>query len=304
MIIEFENTVQADDIQERLMPLKQLIEKKINLSEYPEYTKSATITNNALMRICLFVGLSQDVDRVNEKTEPMTFKRSQRFVPTFFTVMGFKALFSALIKIKYQDCNIDFSSSGAVGRIVNQEIFRGIEILKNEQSLDEWLNSQTYFGGKNRAGSIPILDLLIGTYEDDIEAKLDVNSRKISNTQILIAGTTGSGKSNLLAVLIHQLRTLSIDSAYPVNFLLFDYKGEFSDPANSSWLGLFETNEDAILRPMEKPLPFTPFRDFTGATTNELYLYAQSMSLALSSIDATRASATMNNRLTEAIIDA
>lgn len=304
MIIEFENTVQADDIQERLMPLKQLIEKKINLSEYPEYTKSATITNNALMRICLFVGLSQDVDRVNEKPEPMTFKRSQRFVPTFFTVMGFKALFSALIKIKYQDCNIDFSSSGAVGRIVNQEIFRGIEILKNEQTLDEWLNSQTYFGGKNRAGSIPILDLLIGTYEDDIEAKLDVNSRKISNTQILIAGTTGSGKSNLLAVLIHQLRTLSIDSAYPVNFLLFDYKGEFSDPANSSWLGLFETNEDAILRPMEKPLPFTPFRDFTGATTNELYLYAQSMSLALSSIDATRASATMNNRLTEAIIDA
>lgn len=29
--------------------------------------------------------------------------------------------------------------------------------------------------------------------------------------------------------MINEIRSLSIDSTYPVNFLLFDYKGEFAD---------------------------------------------------------------------------
>ena len=32
-------------------------------------------------------------------------------------------------------------------------------------------------------------------------------------------------------MLINEIRSLSIDSTYPVNFLLFDYKGGFADPA-------------------------------------------------------------------------
>nr|WP_307986188.1 FtsK/SpoIIIE domain-containing protein [uncultured Prevotella sp.] len=35
-----------------------------------------------------------------------------------------------------------------------------------------------------------------------MEAKLNINGRSVSNAQILIAGATGSGKTNLLAVLI------------------------------------------------------------------------------------------------------
>jgi DNA helicase HerA-like ATPase len=50
--------------------------------------------------------------------------------------------------------------------------------------------------------------LNIGTYEDEIPALLNLNGRDISNTQILVAGTTGSGKSNLLTVLLNEIRTL------------------------------------------------------------------------------------------------
>ncbi len=89
---------------------------------------------------------------------------------------------------------------------------------------------------------IPALDLLIGKYENGMDATLEMNSTNVTNTQIVIGGSTGSGKSNLLALLINQLRKLSTDSAYPVNFLLFDCKGEFSDPANDSWLELFDTD--------------------------------------------------------------
>ena len=97
-----------------------------------------------------------------------------------------------------------------------------------------------------RKGVIPFLNLNIGTYEDDIAAYLNLNGKDVANTQILIAGTTGSGKSNLLAVLLNEIRSLSIESPYPVNFLLFDYKGEFSDVANNDWLQLFEVDRGAL----------------------------------------------------------
>lgn len=89
---------------------------------------------------------------------------------------------------------------------------------------------------------IPELNLRIGEYENGMDARLDINSRDIANTQILIAGTTGSGKSNLIALLINQIRSASSDTHYPVNFLLFDYKGEFSDPANASWTNSYCAN--------------------------------------------------------------
>ena len=137
-----------------------------------------------------------------------------------------------------------------------------------------------------------------------MDACLDMNSRQIANTQILVAGTTGSGKSNLLSVLINQIRNASSDTHYPVNFLLFDYKGEFSDPAFESNLQLFDTDRTSILNPIERPLPFTPFKDFTGRPINEVNLYATSMATALSAISPARISAKMDDRLSDAIISA
>jgi hypothetical protein len=108
----------------------------------------------------------------------------------------------------------------------------------------------------------------------------------------------------LLAVILNEIRSLSIESSYPVNFLLFDYKGEFSDPANNGWLQLFETDRTAILDPILAPLPFTPFKDFSGKPQNEINLYSTELATALCSIDRATISANMSNRLSEAIINA
>jgi type IV secretory pathway VirB4 component len=118
-------------------------------------------------------------------------------------------------------------------------------------NIDDWLTFiPTGVKGGGKRG-IPELRLYIGKYGNDNEAYIDINARSIPNTQIVIAGSTGSGKTNLLAVLINQIRSISMDSAYPVNFLLFDYKGEFSDPQNASWLSYFNVNSDCILNPLK-----------------------------------------------------
>ena len=95
-----------------------------------------------------------------------------------------------------------------------------------------------------------------------------------------------------------------METAYPVNFLLFDYKGEFSDSANNHWLTLFDVDRSCILNPIERPLPFTPFKDFTGKTLNEINLYSSEMATALCALEKANISANMSNRLSEAIVDA
>lgn len=195
-------------------------------------------------------------------------------------------------------------NTGLKSKIVNAEILRGRDLLLRDGVLDEWLLNTNTSAKSGKSGAIPNLNLNIGSYEDDIPALLNLNGKNISNTQILIAGTTGSGKSNLLAVLINEIRTLSIESPYPVNYLLFDYKGEFSDPANNAWLNLFEVDRSAILDPIMAPLPFNPFKDFTGKAQNEINLYSTELAIALCSIDRASISANMSNRLSEAIINA
>lgn len=102
---------------------------------------------------------------------------------------------------------------------------------------------------------------------------------------------------------MQQIRSISSETPYPVNFLLFDYKGEFSDIQNNHWLSLFEVDRSCILDPVEKPLPFTPFKDFTGRPINEINLYSTEMASALSSLDRLAASSNMSNRLSEAIVE-
>lgn len=154
------------------------------------------------------------------------------------------------------------------------------------------------------AKDIPVLNMLIGNYGDaEMEATLDINSRAITNSQIIIAGSTGSGKTNLLAVLIQQIRALSSESSYPVNFLLFDYKGEFSDIQNNYWLPNFDVDRSCILDPIVQPLPFTPFKDFTNRPINEINLYSTEMASALASLDRLSPSSNMSNRLSEAIVE-
>lgn len=304
-LINQQNVRQAEKLSEELQPLKQKIEQRINLDKYSDSLKSVVISNNMLQRIALFAGLSLQHERSLDKVKEIQLHAGGNSIhPTTFSRLNLAPLWSALLKLRYHHLHVDWEDSPIRSRIINYEMLQGALHLQKDGVMEEWLLNNLNFGKSGGYGDIPQLKLNIGHYEDDIQALLDLNSRNISNTQILIAGSTGSGKSNLLAVLIQEMRSLSVETSYPVNFLLFDYKGEFSDPANNEWLSYFDIERDSILNPIVAPLPFTPFKDFTGKPQNEINLYSTEMANALCSIDNVRISANMSNRLSQAIINA
>jgi hypothetical protein len=303
-VINLQNIRQAEGLLDNLNEVKSAIEKRLNLNNYSAGLKPMALTGNKVMRICLLAGLSCKETRNVELIEQIGLsKTSNRIFETLFTLHNLGLVYSALLKLRYRDLNVDWENTPLKSKIVNAEIIRGSKLLLQDGLIDDWLLNATNIVGGGKAGSIPFLNLIIGVYEDDIPAKLNLNGKDITNTQILVAGTTGSGKSNLLAVLLNEIRTLSIESPYPVNFLLFDYKGEFSDPANNSWLSLFEVDRSTILNPIIAPLPFTPFKEFVGKPQNEINLYSTELANALCAIDNARISANMSNRLSEAIIN-
>lgn len=304
-VINLQNIRQAEGLMDNLHDVRLKIEQRINLEKYSTDQKPVTLNGNKIMRICLLAGLSSKEQRdVSAIEEIQMSKTSNRIFETLFTLHNLGTAYSALLKLRYNGLEVDWENTSLKSKIINAEILRGKEVLLKDDVLDDWLLNTVSTTRAGKAGAIPFLNLTIGNYEDDIPATLNLNGRDIPNTQILVAGTTGSGKSNLLAVLLNEIRTLSIESSYPVNFLLFDYKGEFSDPANNAWLNLFEVDRSAILDPIIAPLPFTPFKDFTGKAQNEINLYSTELANALCSIDRASISANMSNRLSEAIINA
>ena len=304
MEIALNNIRQAEGINDEILPLKTRLEERLNLTRQVEGEKRVLLTWYKVMRLCLIAGLSLPAPRSVEEelTSIVLSKSSQRIMPSFFTKDNKQALFSALLKLRYKDCAVDWTDNAQVSRIVAKEIRRGLAWLTEESHLNAFL----LYANERRAQShtIPALDLLIGVYEEEMEAKLNINGKSVANAQILIAGTTGSGKTNLLAVLIQQLRNLSTDTPYPVHFLLFDYKGEFSDPANAHWLSYFDVDASCVLDPVAQPLPFTPFKDFSGKSLTEINLYSTEMANALCAIERASISANMRNRLSEAVGDA
>jgi energy-coupling factor transporter ATP-binding protein EcfA2 len=303
-IINLQNIRQAEGIIESLHEVKAKIEQRINLAKYSANQKPVSLAGNKIMRICLLAGLSNKEQRDLNSIEQIQISKSgNRIFETLFTLYNLGTAYSALLKLRYNGMQIDWENTALKSKIVNAEILRGRDVLLKDDTIEDWLLNTIILSGGGKAGTIPFLNLNIGTYEDEIPATLNLNGRDIPNTQILVAGTTGSGKSNLLAVLINEIRSLSIESHYPVNFLLFDYKGEFSDPANNAWLTLFELDRGSILDPIVEPLPFTPFKNFTGKPQNEINLYSTELANALCSIDRASISANMSNRLSEAIIN-
>lgn len=282
--------------------LKERIETLINLSCSVGNERRYNIPNNKLMRICLLVGLSTPGKRDIRQVEPLKLQRGSRFQASFFTHHELAPLYSALIKLRYHDTLLDLSNNNVLSRIIAAEMNRGRDFLMADNNLENYFLTSN--GKVSLAKDIPFLNLLIGNYGDvEMEATLDINSRAITNSQIIIAGATGSGKTNLLAVLMQQFRSISAESGYPVNFLLFDYKGEFSDIQNNGWLANFDVDRSCILDPIERPLPFTPFKDFTGRPINEINLYSTEMASALTSLDRLSPSSNMSNRLSEAIVE-
>ena len=293
-----------EGMHDRIQDVKSALEQRINLSEYSENIQTITLNFSVVLRICLLAGLSDKSPRSVDDVNKFNLAVSHTpYATTFFTKANIGHLFAVLVKMRYHEVEADWQDRGWLSKVVGREILRGREILLKEGGIESWLRFVPLRGGKS-SNDIPVLDLPIGEYENGMPATIDINSRAVANTQILVAGTTGSGKSNLLAVLMHEIRSASSDTHYPVNFLLFDYKGEFSAQENDSWLQLFDTDRTAILNPIERPLPFTPFKDFTGKPINEVNLYATELSSALSAISRTSISANMDNRLSTAIVNA
>lgn len=303
MEVALDNIRQADNIGSDLQELKEYLENRINLSAIVGREKRVILTGNKVMRIALLAGLSLADKRTLDGVENTRLSTSSIRIPSsFFTYDDLRSLFSALLKLRYHELDIDWSENALVSRIIAREMYRGRDYLLREGNIDKFLLTATT--GRKGQGGLPWLRLVIGDYGDDMPAELDMNGRQVNNAQVLIAGATGSGKSNLLAVLINQFRQLSVETAHPVNFLLFDYKGEFSDTANRHWLSLFDVDSSCILDPVKQPLPFTPFKDLTGATQNQVNLYSTEMASALCAIGRASIGAKMDNRLSSAIISA
>lgn len=303
MKLPFDNLRQTPNIINELEPLREKLEKCLDISADYEDSKPVQVRNNTLMRLCLIVGLSLGDTRTSEDVNKMTYQSStsSRIFAGTFTYADFGPLYEAIIKLRYSNTWLNLGDKEILSKLIGHEMLRGFEHLMKDNNLESYL--YTVSNRSKRRSAIPELNLEIGRYNEEMIAKLDINSRDVTNTQILVAGATGSGKTNLLMVLLNQLRMLSIDTPYPVNFLLFDYKGEFSDPSNVSWLRLLEANGRSLLDPMEKPLPFSPFKDFTGQPINAINLYSSEMAKALAALDRTSISATMGNRLSKAIIE-
>lgn len=303
MEVALDNIRQAENITNDLLVLKDRLEERINLSTKVGREQRVTLNNNKLMRISLFAGLGLPGKRSLENIENIKLSTSSIRIPSsFFTYDNLRSLCSALIKLRYHDLNVDWQDNPLISRIIAQEMYKGRDYLLQEGNIDKMLLATT--NGKRVSGNIPALRLVIGDYGDDMPAELDINGRNVNNAQILIAGATGSGKSNLIAVLIQQFRSLSVETPYPVNFLLFDYKGEFADPDNRAWLANFDVDSTCILDPMQKPLPFTPFKDMTEANQNQVNLYSTEMASALCAIGKASTGAKQNTRLSTAIIEA
>jgi energy-coupling factor transporter ATP-binding protein EcfA2 len=316
------------DLEPLLGEVRRRLVALLNLEEYRGEIERVEIGMNSVERLCFTAGILQN----GERTLTASAEGEDDARPiheTTFTRGNLRPLWSALVKLRYRKEAESGAFEGAraealTRRIVAAEIRRGAELLACEGGLERWLASadaEELFGAATNgeaetpsaADKIPRLRLRLGEFigargrfadSSAAEARLDMNGRDIPNTQILIAGATGSGKTNLLVLLLKELRAASLSTRYPVHFLLFDYKGEFSDPANDRWLQHFALARRAVVNPTLAPLPFNPFKNFSGRETarNEINLYATELSEALLALDRASISANMSNRLAEAVI--
>lgn len=306
--LEFTALRQSEALPGLLATLKNNIETQLNLTDYHGELKATLVSTNLVQRLCLATGLGLEGKRTREALDAVSLSETAYIHDTVFTRMNLLPMWSALVKLRYNAVPLDWTALSTISAVVNCEMLRGAEFLMQEDALLGVLASSALATSAPVSDQLPILNLHIGTFADGNAqaASLNLNGRDVPNTQILIAGATGSGKTNLLAVLLEQIRSASVETPFPVNFLLFDYKGEFSDPANSAWLQHFEVQRRCVIDPTHEPLPFNPFKDFSQKQNarSEINLYATELAEALLALDRATISANMANRLTEAVIQA
>ena len=145
---------------EELYEVRSKIEQRINLEKYSNSQKNVAINGNKIMRVCLLAGLSSKEHRDLVAIEKIQMSRnSSRIFDTLFTLHNLGAVYSALLKLRYNGLVVDWENTGLKSKIINAEILRGSKILSNESVLDEWILNTVNYGAGGKAGRITYLNL-------------------------------------------------------------------------------------------------------------------------------------------------
>ena len=162
--ITLQNIRQSEGLMEALVPLKSKLEEKLNLKEYKAENKPISISNNLLQRLTLSAGLSLSNKRTLGEVEKIAIsKTGLRIHETTFSRFDLQDTWSALLKLRYNHLDIDWSSASLKSRIINYEMLQGLSFLLENDNLDNWLNVSASSLTKSHS-TIPFLNLTIGSY--------------------------------------------------------------------------------------------------------------------------------------------
>ncbi|WP_295671088.1 hypothetical protein, partial [uncultured Mucilaginibacter sp.] len=169
-IINFQNARQAEGIAEELSHIRMKLEQRINLNKYSPRQKPLILANNKIMRICLLAGLSLSEKRDLVSVDQVQLsKTGNRIFDTLFTLHNLTLIYSAMLKLRYKDLQVDWENQALKSKIINAEILRGATYLANNNALEDYLATAGNSGARSGASAgIPFLNLNIGNYEDDI----------------------------------------------------------------------------------------------------------------------------------------
>ena len=105
--LNFEAAKQIEGINDLLSDIRHKMEQKLNLNEYSENVRPVTIPKITIQRICLLVGLSDNSQRnMDEVAKIVVSKAPYPYNESFFTKDNLKKVFSALIKLRYNDLDV------------------------------------------------------------------------------------------------------------------------------------------------------------------------------------------------------
>ncbi|MBP6754696.1 MAG: DndE family protein [Bacteroidia bacterium] len=127
--------------------------------------------------------------------------------------------------------------------------------------------------GFNIQGTLNELNLSIGKDSDDNEINLKINNEtEYTSRHFAIAGTTGSGKTQLVFDLINQLST---QSNKELKFTFFDFKGTDSEEKLKPFLN--STSANFINVTHQDGFPFSPLKNYDLSNQNYIESFASDL---------------------------
>lgn len=128
-------------------------------------------------------------------------------------------------------------------------------------------------GSTNISSTIRPIAIEIGKDDDDDSVKLKINDEtEFTSRHFGIAGTTGSGKTQLVFDLLHQM---SIQSDYELKFTFFDFKG--TDKREKLLDFLTSTKANFVDVTHQNGFPFSPLKNYDLSNQNYIESFASDL---------------------------